>query len=254
MRLHCRSLLVVPEIALRGPSDLAAGAAHDQNLADRDILLGGDPHGRIGVLLQRHGLAATHALVAGDHEGRLAIDDPARQGLRRKAAEYDRMDGADAGAGKHGIGRFGDHRHVYCNAVALLDAMLFQDVGKTANRVVELIISDLLVEIGIVSLPDDRRLVAMRFQVAIDAVVGDVSQPVFEPLDRDIALEGRILDLGIGLEPIDSLAMLAPERLRIGNALLVPFQIGLIVEQRTVLGRFQDRVGLDVHIFLPAYF
>ena len=75
--------------------------------------------------------------------------------------------------------------------------------------VVEFVIGDLLVDIGVVAFPDDRDLLAMRLQMPVDAVVGDIGQAVLEPLDRDLALEGRVLDLGIGLEPVDPLAMLA---------------------------------------------
>jgi len=74
--------------------------------------------------------------------------------------------------------------------------------------------------------------------MAVDAIVGDVGEPVFEPLDRNVALEGGVLDLGIGLEPVDPLAMLAPEGIRIGNALLIPFEIGRVVNERAFLADF----------------
>ncbi len=97
--------------------------------------LRGDVDRLVGVFLQRNRLAAAQALVGGDDEGRFAVDDAAGQRVRREAAEDDRMDRADARAGEHRIGRFGDHRHVDGDAVALLDAVLLQHVGEPADMV-----------------------------------------------------------------------------------------------------------------------
>ena len=71
---------------------------------------------------------------------------------------------------------------------------------------------------GIVAFPDDRDLVAAGREVPVDAVVGDVGGAVLEPADRDLARsEGRVLDPRIGLEPVDALALLPPERLGVGD-------------------------------------
>src|SRR5271163_4311801 len=52
--------------------------------------------------------------------------------------------------------------------------------------------------------------------MTIDAIVGDVGDAVLEPFDRHVVrVEGNVLDLGIGLEPLDALAVLAPERIRV---------------------------------------
>lgn len=86
--------------------------------------------------------------------------------------------------------------------------MLLQHIGQTADVIIELVIGDLLVDIGIVAFPDDRRALAMRLQMPVDTVVGDVRQAILEPLDRYTSLEGGVLDLGIGLEPVDPPAVL----------------------------------------------
>ena len=96
--------------------------------------------------------------------------DAAGERIRREAAEHDRMDGADARAGEHRVGRFRDHRHVDGDAVALLDAVLLQHIGEAADMPVELVIGDLAVVVGIVAFPDDRRLVAALLQMPVDAV------------------------------------------------------------------------------------
>ncbi|MNV98459.1 hypothetical protein D3C71_1937150 [compost metagenome] len=93
----------------------------------------------------------------------------------------------------------------------------------------------------------------MRLQVAVDTVVGDVGKAVFIPLDRDLAFERGVLDLGIGLEPVDPFAVFAPELCRVRNTLLVPLQVSGVVEQRPALGRLQHRIDFGGHIFLPTH-
>ncbi len=247
---HRQHFLVVPDVAARRPAGLAAGAAHDEHLVDDDVLLGGDVDRGVGILLERDRLAAAHALVAGDDEGGFAVDDAAGQRIRREAAEDDGMDGADARAGEHRIGRFRDHRHVDGDAVALLHAVLLHHVRHAADVLVKLVIGDLLVDIGVVAFPDDGDLIAVRLQVPVDTIVGNVGDAVLEPLDRDLAVERGVLDLGIGLEPVDPHAVLVPETLRVLDALAIPVLVGGIVDQRAAFRGFQDRIGLCGHGFL----
>jgi hypothetical protein len=61
--------------------------------------------------------------------------------------------------------------------------------------------------------------------VPVDAIVGNVGLAVLEPLDRTLAGEGGVLDLGVGLEPVDPLAVLAPELVGVLDAFLVPFLV-----------------------------
>ena len=52
--------------------------------------------------------------------------------------------------------------------------------------------------------------------MTIDAIVGDVGDAVLKPFDRHVMrVEGDVLDLGIRLEPMDALAVLGPEGVRI---------------------------------------
>ena len=60
---------MVPDIAAWRPAGLATSAAHDKNLVDDDILLGGNIDRLVGVFLERDRLAAAHAFIAGDDEG-----------------------------------------------------------------------------------------------------------------------------------------------------------------------------------------
>ncbi len=79
----------------------------------------------------------------------------------------------------------------------------------------------------------------------VDAVVGDVGDAIFEPFDRNLALVGRVLDFLVGLEPVDALAVFGPEFFRIADRLLVPFQIGVVVDQAMFFFFFFDLVFFD---------
>ena len=133
------------------------------------------------------------------------------------------MDCADPRTGEHRIGRLRDHGHIDDNAVAFADAQFFQNVGEFADVMVKLFVSDVFgVIVWIVRLPNDRSLVTALGQVPVDTVGGYVQGAVFKPFDADVARrEADVFDLGIGLHPIDALAMLTPEPFRIGDRLRV---------------------------------
>src|SRR5205814_348699 len=108
-------------------------------------------------------------------------------------AEDDRMGRADSGAGEHGDGGLGDHRHIDGDAIALLDAELLQPVGEFADVVFKLLVGDaadfrtptpaLPRSTGggrreRLAFPDDRRLLALALlDDAIETVVRDVQLP-----------------------------------------------------------------------------
>ena len=131
---------MVPDVAHRIHVDRRAGALDDDDMIDAAGL--GDR--RIGIGFQRHLAAAAQAFVGGDDDVRLAILDAAGKRIRREAAEHHGMDGADAGAGQHGVGRFRNHRQIDGDAVALLDVAVAQDIGEAADLVVQLLIGDVL--------------------------------------------------------------------------------------------------------------
>ena len=152
-----------------------------------------------------------------DDDLRPAILDPPRQAVGREAAEHHRMDRADARAGQHRVRRLGNHRQVDRDAIAFLDAELLQRVGHAADFGMQLAIGDLLALGRVVALPDDRGLVATLGEVAIDAVGRDVQHAVMEPADANLAV---VIDVAhgagaVGLDPVDALAVLAPELHRI---------------------------------------
>ena len=131
-------------------------------------------------------LPARSPFIRRDDELARGIVDAARQAVRREATEHHGMHRADAGAGEHRVGRFRDHRQVDRDAVALLDAVRLQHVGDLADALVQLPVGDLLVLGRVVAFPDDRDLISLLLQMAVDAVGGHVERAVLVPLDRDV--------------------------------------------------------------------
>ena len=252
---HLRCRLVVVDVAARHHVDGRPRTAHDDDMVDA----AGPLDRRVDIGLERHLAAAAQALVGGDDEGRLRVLDAAGERIRREAAEDHGMDGAEPCAGEHRIGRLGDHRHVDRDPVALADAAVAHDVRHAADLVVQLAIGDMLRFGRVVALPDDRHLVAARRKVPVDAVIGDVGRAVLEPADRDLAWsESRVLDPGIGLEPVDPLALLAPEALGVPHRGLVLCPVAGLVDigaagpfGRDVVTDFRGVEGRIVHGPIP---
>ena len=128
------------------------------------------------------------------------------------------MDRADAGAGQHRHCGLGNHRHVNEYAVLCLDTVFLKDVGKTANVLLELSVSDDPLVAGF-TFPDDRRLVATcTCGVAVHAVFTDVELAAVEPLGiRRLPIE----HLGPRLLPNQFLRLARPEYRRLLDGFLV---------------------------------
>ena len=132
--------------------------------------------------LERRRRSAAIAAVGGDQHLRLRVVDPVAQRLGREAAEDDRVDGADPGAGEHRDRQLGGHRHVDRDAVALRDAERLEHVGELVHLPVEVPVGVGLPVAGL-AYPDERGLVAARpLDVPVDAVVRGVELPADEPL------------------------------------------------------------------------
>ena len=95
---------------------------------------------------------------------------------------------------------------------------------------------------GLVAFPDDRRLVAPRRQVPVEAVVGDVGLAALEPLDVDgsrAQIEVVVADLVPLLEPVELGGLLGPElvgvldRARVLVAVLLhALDVGFLLKRR----------------------
>src|SRR5260370_32415095 len=99
--------------------------------------------------------------------------------------------------------------------------MTLRSVGQPADCFTQIAVGDPLVLPGVVALPQDRRLVGALGQMPVDAIVGSVERAVLVPTDRHVALEGGVANLRIRPDPIEALALLAPEPVGLGEPLLV---------------------------------
>ena len=175
---------------------------------------------RIDIGLQGHSLATAQSFVGGDDQAGVAVADAAGEAVGREAAEDDRMDRADAGAGQHGEGGFGDHRQIERHPVAATDPLRFQHIGEAADFLMQLGIGDDPAFARIIAFPDDRGLVAPFGEMPVDAVGRNVELAVGEPAYAEISLiEAAFIHLGKGRDPVEPLRLIAPEGIGIGQRL-----------------------------------
>ena len=100
------------------------------------------------------------------------------------------MDCPDAGAGKHCDGGFGNGRQIDDDAIALADVVSLQNVGEPADLAVQLLIGKGALLTGF-TFPDDGRFVpAMRAQMSIKTVFGEIEFTADKPFrERRLPLE-----------------------------------------------------------------
>ncbi len=206
-----RDLVVPPHVAtfLHRRRALVADSPDDEHFLDRRTL----GHGRVGIVFQRHHVAAAIAAVGGDQDLGLAVVDPVAQRMRAEAAKHDAMRCTQAGAGQQRDGQLGNHRQVDRDAVALFDAQPLQRGGGSIDLPIQIVVGQHAV-VARFTFPDNRRLVLARpVQVAVDAVVARVQLAADEPLHPGgIPFENLVERL----EPIERFRLLGPESLGIG--------------------------------------
>ena len=170
------------------------------------------------------------------------------------------MHGTDAGAGQHGVKRFGDHRHVERHAVALGNTDLLQLVGHAADMIVQLAIGDRGMKTGIIAFPDQRDIITALGEMAVDAIVGDVENAVSEPFDRQfVGIPVDVRNLRRGLDPVEAAQFLGPEGFGFLNGttitLLVLPQTGPRIGRIMIRNGDQFRCGREMavirHVILP---
>ena len=197
---NLRRFLVIVEVAALVLQFRSAGSLHD----DHGLDVRAARQRQIGIHLERNRLAAAQALVGGQNDRAFAIENAARQTVRREAGENHRMHRADARAGKHRIGGFRDHRQIDGDAVAFLDAVSLEHVGEAADLAMQFFIGDVAAVLRIVAFPDDGRLFGAFGQMPVDAVRRDVQRAVLEPFDEQVVrIPGHVLHLRERLDPVD---------------------------------------------------
>ena len=158
---------------------------------------------------------------------RLGVVDAGGEFARGKAAEHDRMNGADARAGEHADRRLRHHRHIEDDAVALADAEIAQHGGEHLRLGHQAVIGDGALDPGERRIVDDRGLLAApSVDVAVDRIEAGVADAADEPAAVD---SRRRVENGFGLfEPVDSCGRLGPEALRVA----LPAGVDLVVAAR----------------------
>ena len=111
---------------------------------------------------------------------------------------------------------------------------------------VQLAVGDVRGFAGVVAFPDDRDLFAAAFQVAVDAVVGDVQLAALEPGGLAFP-QVAVVDAVPGLEPIEEgLGLLAPELVGVLDGLAVQALVVVVVQVGTLADGVRHRVDADL--------
>ena len=121
------------------------------------------------------------------------------------------MDRADPRGGQHGNQALNDHRHLNNDAVAPADAAPLHNECQEFDFVMQLRVCDGAALLADVSLVNDRDLVRVFGQVAVDAVIGNVELTVGKPAVE--GLIGLVEDNGRLLSPLDGVLSGSPKAL-----------------------------------------
>ena len=191
IRRHACDEFVPPMIAPRLHWHRRTGSSQHDDIAHACATLS---KRLVGRRFQLDDIAAAPPTIGGNHADCTRIFDAIFERDRRKAAEYDRVNRADAGTGLHRDHRLGHERHIDHHAIATTDATSQQGVGETANFCVQLSISQ-LANIARLALENDRRLVTLLLKMNIEAVPRDIQAAVGEPTEirclRSIEGDGK---------------------------------------------------------------
>ena len=159
---------------------------------------------------------------------------------------------ADPRAGQHRIGGLGDHGQVQDNAVTFAHAQPLEHIGHPRGLLQQLPVGDMARGLGgFVGLKDNGGFIGGRRRMAVDAVGRNVERAVFVPFDVHVAkIVAGVFYLGVGLDPVDPFAVLAPKGLGVcdggGVHCLIRRGIGVGVGRKFCTGG----IGLIAHRFL----
>ena len=144
-----------PAVALFAPGDVFPRVAEDDDPANRMFSVFQRPvHG----ILQAHEFPAAATGVGGNDDFGAGVHHPVVQRAGGKAAEHDRMHGADARAGVHGDDGFRAHRHVDHHPVAGGHALPAQGGAQAFHRFAQFAVGQ-RAAVALLALVEDRRAV-----------------------------------------------------------------------------------------------
>ena len=169
--------VVEPDVPAVDPVGLAPCTSdHDNAINAVDLR-----QRRVDVAFERYGFATTDALIGGDHHAACCVIDAIFECFGGEPTEDDRVDGTYSRAGEHGERRFGNHRHVDTDTVALADSLCSQRIRESTHLNLELLIGKRLAVIGVVPLPDNGGVMRAFWQMPVNAVDRDVQFCVDKP-------------------------------------------------------------------------
>ena len=120
---------MIPDIPSVIPIDVTSCAPDNDHTVHAIDLL----QGFVYIALEGDCFASAHAFICGNNQSAGGVADAIFQCFRRESAEYHGVNGADAGAGEHGKGGLGHHRHVDTDAVAFAYAAGSQGIGEAIH-------------------------------------------------------------------------------------------------------------------------
>ena len=145
-------------------------------------LVGGHVDSRIQQRFVMHDTGRLDPAAGRDDGLGRAIINPHRQLIGGKATKHHRMDGPKAGAGQHRLHRFGNHRHIDNDPVALRHTLGAQSARKAGHSGLQLGIGDRMLAAGHRAVVDDRHLIAATgLDMTVDRVPAGVDRGVGEP-------------------------------------------------------------------------
>lgn len=98
------------------------------------------------------------------------------------------MHGANARAGQHGDRGFRHHWHINRDDIAFFNPEQLQHVGKATDIGVKLTKGYCFAFVGIITFPDDGRMIAPGCPVTIRAVRRQIERAVLIPTNGNIAV------------------------------------------------------------------
>ena len=180
--------------------------------------------GFIYNFFQGYLLRATIQPVGGDDVGTARIVHTVGNGGSGKAREDDAMHRPYSRTSEECYGQVRNHGHIDTHAVAFRYSVAAQHIGKAANAVVQLAVSEADVgRVGVVWLPNYRYFIRLCGEVSVEGIFGDVELPTLEPTHvrcvkvPTVGVEGA----GKRRAPRKLLCDIPPKTVRVGDTFAV---------------------------------
>ena len=158
---------------------------NDQDIFDAGGMVIGDR--RINLILEGHCFIFAEPPIGSNHQFGFGIFEATAESFGTKPPKDHSVGRTNPRTGEEGNDGFGDHWHINSDAIAFFDPQFFHGVGELTNLMVQLGVGEGTRVTGF-PFPDEGGFIfAPSFQVAIEAVMGNVDLAVDKPF-----CEGRL--------------------------------------------------------------